>query len=89
MGRMTECTAGRTFGKALKCRQGLATVPLLNADMDVVRLRSNVLGAAKRVSLVCEGICMLVCTESRRKVKGAIDKPVWPEGGRGETHRKC
>ena len=48
----------RTFGEALKRRQGLAAVPLLDTDMNVVRLRPDVLGAAKRVSLVCEGIYM-------------------------------
>lgn len=47
----------RTFGKALERSQGLATVPLLNTNMDVVRLGPDVLGGSKRVSLVCEGIC--------------------------------
>lgn len=48
----------RTFREALQCGQGLAAVPLLDTDVDVVLLGSNVLGVVKRVSLVCEGICI-------------------------------
>lgn len=44
------------LGQALQRREGLASVPLLNADVDVVLLRANVCARAKRVSLVCEGV---------------------------------
>ena len=49
---------GLTLGKTLQSSQRLTSVPLLDTDMNVVRLRPDVLGAAKRVSLVCEGIYM-------------------------------
>ena len=45
-----------TLGQALQSRQGLATVPLLHTDVDVVLLGPNFLCLGKRVTLVCEGI---------------------------------
>ena len=46
-----------TLWKALESCQGLASVPLLDTDMDVVGLRTDVLvSSGKRVTLVCEGI---------------------------------
>ena len=46
-----------TLWKALKSCQGLASVPLLNTDVNVVRLGSDVLSGCKRVTLVREGVC--------------------------------
>jgi hypothetical protein len=45
-----------TLGEPLQCGQGLSSVPLLNTDMDVIRLRADVLVSSK-VTLVCKGIC--------------------------------
>lgn len=44
------------FGQALQGGQGLPPIPLLNTDVDVICLRSNVLAVSERVSLVCKGI---------------------------------
>ena len=67
---VAERCGARTFGKALERGQGLATVALLDTDVDIVRLRPDVLGGSKRVSLVCEGIC----PDGRAEVRGKIDK---------------
>jgi hypothetical protein len=45
-----------TFGQALQSGQGLSPIPLLDANVDVVCLRSNVLAVSERISLVCKGI---------------------------------
>jgi hypothetical protein len=45
-----------TFGQALQGGQGLSPIPLLNTNVDVVRLRSDVLVVSERISLVCKGI---------------------------------
>lgn len=50
----------RTLGQSLQGGQGLATVALLDTNVDVVLLRSNVLGSTE-VALVCEGICRPIC----------------------------
>ena len=57
LGQKTEALWQRTFGEALECGQGLATVALLNTNVDIVGLGSDVLVGGKRVTLVCEGIC--------------------------------
>jgi len=44
------------FGQALEGCESLASVPLLDTDVDIVLLRSDVGTAAERVSLVCEGV---------------------------------
>ena len=62
-GQKTEALWQRTFGEALECGQGLATVALLNTNMDIILLRSNVLGGPE-VTLVCEGVCRPVCTST-------------------------
>ena len=54
---VAERCGARTFGKALERGQGLATVALLNTNVDIVGLGSDVLVGGKRVTLVCEGIC--------------------------------
>ena len=64
---VAERCGARTFGKALERGQGLATVALLDTDVDIVRLRPDVLGGSKRVSLVCEGIC--TCARRGNKVR--------------------
>ena len=53
---MLEGNGGLTFGKALKRCEGLASVTLLDTDVDVVGLRADVLVVSKRVALVGEGI---------------------------------
>jgi hypothetical protein len=45
-----------TFGQALQGGQGLSPIPLLDTNVDIVRLRSNVLAVSERISLVCKGI---------------------------------
>jgi len=44
------------FGQALQGRQRLPPVPLLDPDVDIVLLGTNVCVCAERVSLVCEGV---------------------------------
>ena len=46
-----------TLWEALKSRQGLTSVPLLDTDVNVVRLGSNVVIGCKRVALGREGVC--------------------------------
>ena len=79
---------GRTFGEALKRRQGLAAVPLLDTDMNVVRLRPDVLGAAKRVSLVCEGICLWTGKRDGQQKARSISAALRARR-RTNAHRKC
>jgi len=42
--------------QALERGQGLAAIPLLNTNMDVIRLRSDVLAVSERISFLCKGI---------------------------------
>jgi len=44
------------FGETLQSSQSLATVPLLDTDVDIILLRPYVLRGSKRASFVCEGI---------------------------------
>jgi hypothetical protein len=46
-----------TLGQTLQSGQGLPSVSLLDANVDVILLRTNVFTASKRVSLICKGVC--------------------------------
>lgn len=49
---------GRTFGETLERGERLPAVPLLNTDVDVIGLGSDVLVVSEWVALVGEGIWM-------------------------------
>jgi len=44
------------LGQTLQSGQRLPPVSLLDADVDVILLRTNVFTASKRVSLICKGV---------------------------------
>jgi hypothetical protein len=46
-----------TLGQTLQSGQSLPSISLLNTDVDVILLRTNVFAASKRVSLICKGVC--------------------------------
>ena len=54
------CTGKRrtpvTFGQALQCCQRLATISLLNANVNVILLRSHVIRVSKGVAFICERV---------------------------------
>lgn len=53
----------RTLGQSLQGGQGLTTVALLDTNVDVILLRSDVLGGTE-VTLVCEGVYEPVCIDT-------------------------
>jgi len=62
------------FGQALQGGQGLSPIPLLDTNVDIVRLRSNVLAVSERISLVCKGIdCIEVLHAHAMVREGARD----------------
>ena len=46
-----------TLGQTLQSGQSLPSISLLDTDVDVILLRTDVFTASKRVSLVCKGVC--------------------------------
>lgn len=45
-----------TLRQTLQSCQSLPSIPLLDTDMDVIGLRSYVLGTSKRIAFICKGI---------------------------------
>jgi hypothetical protein len=46
-----------TLGETLQRGQRLPSVPLLDANVDVILLRTDVFAISERVSLICERVC--------------------------------
>jgi hypothetical protein len=58
---MTHVNTVATFGQSLQRSQSLPSIPLLNSNMYVILLRTNVFTVIKRVSLVCKRVCRMRC----------------------------
>ncbi len=58
-----------TFGQALQSRQSLASVPLLDTDVDIILLGPNLVISVERVTLVCEGVCTCQKPSKRRQAR--------------------